>query len=92
MNEKNDEMMEKQEELTKLTIDSNKADGAIDSVFLMDTYLNHVSSASQADREDLMEEYYQKLEILSYEHGIAEGTHLLHSASSMKCIHMIRKG
>jgi hypothetical protein len=39
-----------------------------------------------------MDEYFQKLEVLGFEHGIAEGTHLLHSAVSMKCISMVRSG
>lgn len=38
-----------------------------------------------------MQEYYEKLEILGYEVGAHEGTHLFHQAISMKCISMVRK-
>lgn len=86
----NDKLMQKSQELVDLTLEINEVEGDPKSIFNMDAYLNHVSSASQADRHDVMNEFYEKLEVLGFEHKIPEGTHLMHSAVSMKCIALVR--
>lgn len=86
----NGDLLTKSRDLVELSESVNEVkDGT--SVFMMDAYLNHVSSCSQCDAESEMQEYYEKLEILGYEVGAHEGTHLFHQAISMKCISMVRK-
>ena len=60
-------------------------------MFIMDSLVTMVSTASQAGESKEMIKYSQEMDIIAMENGIFQGTHLNHSAASMIAMDALRR-
>jgi hypothetical protein len=85
-------MISMSEKLYQIVESSNQTKGGELSLFLLDPLLTQVSIYCQVTgKTKEMEEDIEKMETICNLHNIEDGTHLLHSAYTMRAITFLRE-